>query len=52
MSGEVFYGWTDGQTADKKRRKNFVLGLPKKGKVFCKVQEKTFDFILFGSLIF
>ena len=32
MSGEVFYGQTDGRTdgrtADKKRRKNFVLGSP------------------------
>ena len=29
MSGEVFYGQTDGRTAEKKRRKNFVLGWPK-----------------------
>ena len=28
MSGEVFYGRTDGWTADKKRRKNFVVGSP------------------------
>ena len=30
MSGKVFYGWTDGGTAEKKRRKNFVLGWPAK----------------------
>ena len=29
QSGEVFFGRTDGRTADKKRRKNFVLGPPK-----------------------
>ena len=28
MPGKVFYGRTDGQTADKKRRKNFFLGSP------------------------
>ena len=28
MSGEVFYGRRDGRTADKTRRKNFVLGSP------------------------
>ena len=28
MSGEVLYGWMDGRTADKKRRKNFILGSP------------------------
>ena len=28
MSGEVFFGRTDGRTVDKKRRKNFVLGSP------------------------
>ena len=27
-SGEVFLGWMRGGTADKKRSKNFVLGLP------------------------
>ena len=29
MSREVFYGRTDRRTADKKRRKNFILGSPK-----------------------
>ena len=28
MSGEVFYGLTDGPTADKKRGKNLILGSP------------------------
>ena len=26
--GKFFLGWTDGRTADKKRRENFVLGSP------------------------
>ena len=30
ISGEVFYGRTDGRTADEKRRKNLILGLPVK----------------------
>ena len=30
MSGEVFDGRTDGRTADKKRRINFILGSPSK----------------------
>ena len=34
MSGEVFYGQTDGRTADKKRRKNFILGSPVKTGFF------------------
>ena len=28
MSREFFYGRTDGRMADKKRRKNFILGSP------------------------
>ena len=39
MSGKVFYGRTDGRTADKKRRKNFVLGLPQKAKNATKIKK-------------
>ena len=44
MSGKVFLGRTDGQTADKKRRKNCVLGSPQ----FCRLT--GVDFIKLGVL--
>ena len=38
---EVFFGRTDGRTADKKRRKNFVLGRPIKYNVETRFEVKT-----------